>query len=231
MFCFGVSRAVGRTEGSHSEAFATSKAIDESQHRISVARRQLRCGHMQSSRAPWDEPAARGRQWSASPKASSATSLHSLPSLSIAKPRAELRPPAPWEEGHESEGGCRSRDSPAHCHLCPSSAGNTRGGGDAPQVPLPEWESPQAVSSLGLVTSLRPVCPTSQGPESLPGRRTYCSLRLLFQQEKQQPPLSQTLLPGSAFLCSGSGGLSGLAKQRLRRRKTRTESTRTECVP
>lgn len=32
----------------------------------------------------------------------------------------------------------------------------------------------------------RPVCPTSQRPESHPGRQTYCSVRLMFTQQGER---------------------------------------------
>lgn len=89
---------------------------------------------------------------------------------------------------------------------------------DTPRVPTPAWTGSQPGRFCSLVTSLhRPVCPTSQEPESLPGRRTYCSLRIVFVSTREETIASPKLFsPGSPFPCSGCRGCrgpSGLTKQ------------------
>lgn len=81
------------------------------------------------------------------------------------------------------------------------------------------------------MTSLhRPVCPTSQEPESLPGRRTYCRLRMVFVSAREETVASpKRFSPGSATSCSGCRGPLSLSKQGIEGRHA--EAMHTERVP
>lgn len=125
------------------------------------------------------------------------------------------------------EGPSHSPDSPAHCHLSPSPGRcHTRRGKPCPEPHLQDGQG----ASLGglvpwaLVTSLhRPVCPTSQEPESpLAGEPVAVRGLCVSRPEKQRAPLTYALPRGlGAFRASRSG----IAEGRL------AGSSGTQCVP
>lgn len=83
--------------------------------------------------------------------------------------------------------------------------------------------SPGSFLPWALVTSLhRPVCPSSQGAESLPGGRTYCSLEncVYFSKRKNNPTSTELFSKGSISPHSGCHSLSGLTERPHQRRET-----------
>lgn len=200
-------QSVRRTERPHSDA--TSKAIDESKHRISVAKGEARMWSHAKQRGALGLTAGGGSGLARSrPRPRSVPASHCFHRSETGGQSWGGRPGF-LEAGVSPEGPSHSPDSPAHCHLSPSPGRcHTRRGKTCPEPHLQDGRG----ASLGglvpwaLVTSLhRPVCPTSQEPES-PLAGEPVAVRGLCVSHLRSPPWAR--------------GLSGLA-ERHRGRETR----------